>query len=393
MPARDVAYISPATVEWARQRAGLSPEQLSARLRSGITPAHIAAWETGQSMPTFSQAEKLANKLHLPFAILFMSVPPKISVPIPDLRTVHDVERYQLSLASVEMVNDALIRQEWYREYLETQEAPPVPFVGRFNVDSDIPVVAGDMRQQLNLDDELRHECATWQQFLTVFVQRAESAGVLVMRSGVVRHDTSRKLDTKEFRGFAITDDLAPLVFINTTDAKAAQIFTLAHELAHIWIGVSGISNPHIKEARMPPRNVAERFCNRVAAELLVPGAGFERLWSPALSPLDNAKAIARYYRVSTMVALIRAYEHHKVSYDRFAELMNAEYARFAEREERAAEGGNFWASFSARSSPMLTQAVASSVQRGQLPYRDAARLLGVKVSTLNRYIGLQAAQ
>jgi Zn-dependent peptidase ImmA (M78 family) len=392
MPARDVAYISPATVEWARKRAGLSPEELSVRLRSGISPSHITAWETGHSLPTFSQAEKLANKLHLPFAILFMSVPPKIGVAIPDLRTVHDVEQYQLSLASVEMVNDALLRQEWYKEYLEAQESRPVPFVGKFNVHSDILAVAEDMRQELNLDDKLRHECATWQQFLTAFVQRAESAGVLVMRSGVVRHDTSRKLDTKEFRGFAITDDLAPVVFINTTDAKAAQIFTLAHELAHIWIGVSGISNPHIKEARTPPRNVVERFCNRVAAELLVPHAGFQRLWTPALSPFDNAKAIAKYYRVSTMVVLIRAYERHKISYDRFAELMNAEYARFAQREEEAVSGGNFWASFSARSSPKLTQAITGSVQQGQLPYRDAARLLGVKVSTLNRYIELQAA-
>ena len=100
------------------------------------------------------------------------------------------------------------------------------------------------------------------------------------MRSGVVRHDTSRKLDTKEFRGFAVSDRLAPLVFINTTDAKAAQIFTLAHQLAHVWIGASGISNPHLKEARIPPKNEIERFCNRVAAELLVPTVGLENLWT-----------------------------------------------------------------------------------------------------------------
>ena len=95
----------------------------------------------------------------------------------------------------------------------------------------------------LGIDDAFRRECGSWQQFLTSFVQKSEAVGFLVMRGGIVRHDVTRKLKTQEFRGFAISDDLAPLVFINAADAKAAQIFTLAHELAHIWIGESGISN------------------------------------------------------------------------------------------------------------------------------------------------------
>ena len=159
-PLENIAYISPATVQWARERAGLSHEELSTRLRS-VSPSQVKAWESGESRPTFSQAEKLAHKLRLPFAILFMSTPPKITVPIPDLRTIGDIRQHQLSLASLEMVNEALIRQEWYREYLEAHEAEPLSFVGGFDLRSDISFIADDIRGTLKLDDHLRRECAS----------------------------------------------------------------------------------------------------------------------------------------------------------------------------------------------------------------------------------------
>src|SRR5688572_2665865 len=130
----------------------------------------------------------------------------------------------------------------------------------------------------MHVTPALRHEAKSWSDYASKLSANAEEAGVLVMRSSVVGHATKKKVSKKEFQGFAIADSLAPLVFVNSDDFKSAQIFTLAHELAHIWIGASAISNPDpVDVAKNLPASVnkTELFCNRVAAEVLVPEAEF----------------------------------------------------------------------------------------------------------------------
>jgi Zn-dependent peptidase ImmA (M78 family)/DNA-binding XRE family transcriptional regulator len=388
MSTSDIAYISAPIVKWARDRAGLSQEELASQLKS-VNASQIEAWEHGDSFPTFSQAEKLAEKLRLPFAILFMNKPPEVKIPIPDLRTIAQASRQKPSLEFFDVVTDALLRQRWYREYQEQREASAIPFVGSFRFGDSINAVAEDMRRQLGINDELRRESTTWQQFFVSFVQRTEQLGVLVMRSGVVRHNPTRTLEVEEFRGFAISDRLAPLVFINSRDARAAQIFTLAHELAHIWIGASGISNPILKKRTSELPNEIERFCNQIAAQLLIPASDLESRWITQKTVSENVRAIATYYRVSTIVALKRAFDLEKIGYRLFSQLLDAEYERFDQPKKEDDEGGgNFWASFSARNSPTFVKAVIGSLRQDKMTYRDAANLLGIRVGTLRNYPG-----
>ena len=103
--------------------------------------------------------------------------------------------------------------------------------------------VSARIRAALGFSVEERRDCGTWTDALRLFIRQADQAGILVMISGVVFSNNKRQLDTEEFRGFALVDRRAPLVFINGSDSKAAQMFTLAHELAHIWLGASAISN------------------------------------------------------------------------------------------------------------------------------------------------------
>jgi Zn-dependent peptidase ImmA (M78 family)/DNA-binding XRE family transcriptional regulator len=388
---RDIAYISAPVVKWARERAGLSQEELAIQLNN-VDASQVHAWEQGTSLPTFSQAEKLAERLRLPFAVLFLDEPPKIALPIPDLRTVAQGTKEKPSLEFFDVVSDALLRQRWYRECQEEHEATPLSFVGSFGPSASVIDVAEDMARHLRIDEDLRNECTTWQQFFVAFVQRAESLGVLVMRSGVVRHNPTRTLEVEEFRGFAISDELAPLVFINSRDARAAQIFTLAHELAHIWIGASGISNPAPKKQRRheAPHEI-ERFCNQVAAQLLIPAAGFENFWTEQRSVSENIRRIATHYRVSAMVALRRAYDLEKISYQLFSRLIDEEYKKFEKLKKEDDEGGgNFWASFAARNSPTFVKAIVGSLRQDKITYRDAANLLGLKVKTLLNYPGVK---
>ena len=142
-----------------------------------------------------------------------------------------------------------------------------LPFVGSARLEDDAVEVASRMRRALGLDLEERRRLSTWTEALRRFIEQADALGVLVMVSGVVGSNNRRRLDPQEFRGFALADPLAPLIFINGADTKAAQMFSLAHELAHIWLGQSAVSDA---EARATPNQAVERWCNRIAAELLV---------------------------------------------------------------------------------------------------------------------------
>lgn len=385
--ATDIAYISAPIVKWAIARAKTNTRALSAKLKS-VSPSQIEAWERGEAFPTFSQAVKLAEQLRVPLAVLFMPEPPAGELQIPDLRTIAGTPAAHPSVNFFEVIKDSLIRQRWFREFQEASGARPLEFVGRFTLDASARDVASDMARVLGINNALRRECTSWMQFFTTFIQRADDIGVLVMRSGVVRHSTKNVLDVQEFRGFVLIDSLAPLVFINARDSKAAQVFTLAHELAHIWLGQGGISNLDPKASGETPNRI-ERLCNSIAAELLVPAAGFEQLWSSRRHTQEKIQSIASFYRVSAVVAIRRAYELHKLSYDAFSDLLDAAYERFGNQKAQKDEddGGNFWNTFGARSSSRLVEAVVSSVRADSLQYREAANLLGLKVGTLHRFI------
>jgi Zn-dependent peptidase ImmA (M78 family)/transcriptional regulator with XRE-family HTH domain len=382
------AFITPKVVQWARERTGVSPAQLAKSLGADLT--EIEAWENGESRPPFGKAQDLAKSLRIPFGFLFLSKPPVEKTPIPDLRTVTEGRPPKVSPDFLDLLNDVLVKHEWYRGYLETRDAKRPPFVGKFRVANGVEKVAADMSALLAVE-QIRRTSHSWDEFLRDLTRSAESNGILVMRSGIVGGNTRRKLSVNEFRGFVISDDLAPLVFINGRDAKAAQIFTLVHELAHIWIDRSGISNPDPKEVPSELRNTVEPFCNSVAAEVLVPHADFLKSL-PATFSDQTAQNLATKYRVSTIVILRRAFELNAISRNQFFTLLEREQQKQKEREEREAEepseaGGNFYFTLPIRNSRRFTETVLGTLQAEGISYRDAAKLLGVKTGTLPKLI------
>ena len=235
------ALVTPKIITWARERAELDVEETAKKL--GVAATRLTAWENGHSHPSLKQAENLANKLNIPFGYLYLTDPPIEELPLADFRTVSGAPRRKPSPAFLDVLNDALRKQEWYHDYLAVQEYDPIEFVGKFSPDSDTDEIAEDIRATLGVNDELRDRVSGWEQFLTELVRAAESKGILVLRSGVVGSNTHRSLSVSEFRGFTLSDSLAPLIFLNAKDAKTAQIFTLVHEMAHLWTGQTGVSN------------------------------------------------------------------------------------------------------------------------------------------------------
>lgn len=380
----DAAYITPELAKWARERAGMSVEQLAGTLK--IDSRTIAAWETGQQFPPFHRAEKLADKLRIPFGYLFLSKPPKEDFPLPDLRTVGNVAVSKPSLDFIEVMNDALLKQQWYSEYLQESGAKRLSFVGSNRMSDGVQQVAASVSKVLRVDDAARASCRSWQDFLTYIVQASEGLGVLVMQRGIVGNKTKRRLDVNEFRGFVIADKFAPLVFINARDAKAAKNFTIIHELCHLWIGQSGISNPNLRSRSADEANAVERFCNQVAAEVLAPRVVLLRRWQSGSGIDDNIVKLARHFRVSRYVVARQAAEASRITFQQYVDYLDRNpwflKAATTEGEEKS---GNFYNTFGARNSKRLISGVLTALGQSRITFRSASELLGVKIATLKK--------
>jgi len=369
------AEVSPALLRWARDRAGIPFEVLAERFTK------LPEWEDGTSQPTLKQVEALAKATLTPVGYFFLPEPPVEELPLPDFRTVGDEPPTRPSPNLLETVYICQERQSWYREFAITAGVAPCAFVGSVATGSDVVAVAESMRQTLGFDLAARAACPTWTDALRDFIGQAEAVGVMVMCSGVVLNNNNRRLDPGEFRGFALSDSLAPLVFVNGADTKAAQMFTLAHELAHLWIGQSGVSDATVRD--MPDREI-ERWCNQVAAELLVPLAVL-RPEHQRNVPMDTEIArLARRFKVSTLVIIRRLRDGGFLSKAAFFDVFDAEMTRLLAREKGS--GGNFYLTQAARASKRFTRALLSSTLEGQTLFRDAMRMLGIsKVETLHK--------
>ena len=372
------ALINPAMLRWARDRAGFDVNE--AAMAAGVKPEQFQRWEDGDAQPTFRQAQLVANVLHTPFGYLFLPEAPADEPALPDLRTVGGAPpaaRHSVNLT--ETIQQAMQRQAWFVEYLQEQGAQALPFVGRFNTSSSAERVAQDIRTVLGVDVEQGQR--TWETYYRELIEAAERAGVLVMRSGIVGNNTHRKLDVGEFRGFAISHSLAPVVFINSSDAPSARLFTLLHELAHIWLGSSGVSNA-------APGNISreEVFCNAIAGEFLAPASVFAQLWATASQDLTVRLAeLAHRFHVSRFVVMRRALDMGLVNQATYAAFYRAELDAF---RSAGGGGGSFYRNAGAKNSARFARAVIAEAFSGRLLLRDAGKLLGVQPSKIRDFAG-----
>jgi Zn-dependent peptidase ImmA (M78 family)/DNA-binding XRE family transcriptional regulator len=376
------AYITPKIIEWGRERAGLSIDELAYSLH--VQPTIIREWEEGRSRPNLNKAEAIASRLRIPFGYLFLSHPPNDEVPLPDLRTVNGQRPENPSLDFIDIIQSTLLKQEWYSEYLQQNQGARLPFVGSARLGSDVKKTATEMRELLGIDQAMRAQCPSWQKFKVEFVRRTESIGVLVMQSGVAGNN-QRRLSVEEFRGFAVVDNFAPVVFINARDAKSAKIFTLAHELVHVWLGEAGVSNPDPKKRSSDEANEIERFCNRVAAELLVPSDAVLEVWKAPKSIDQKIRRLVRTYRVSKYVVARQAFELDRLTRSEYLEYLNQNKGLWLAEQTDDESDGNFYNTFAARNSRTLIAGVVQALGTNRISYLDASTLLAVKVGTLKK--------
>ncbi|HXG60428.1 MAG TPA: XRE family transcriptional regulator [Planctomycetota bacterium] len=368
--------VQPKMIRWARERADLTVEDLSKKFPK------LAAWERGEAQPTFKQIEAFSKATYVPFGYLFLPEPPEEPLPIPDFRTVSGKGVRRPSPDLLDTIYAMQRRQSWLRETLVETEAEPLEFVGSARLADDPEAIGREMRRIVGLDDGWAAEVRTWHEAVSELRRAMERLGVMAVINGVVGNNTHRPLNVGEFRGFALSDSHAPLVFVNGADAKSAQMFTLAHELAHLWVGKEGLSG---FKGLFPGGTDVEDWCNRAAAEFLVPERDLRARWSSVKRAASPFEVLAREFKVSPIVAARRALDLRLIGRDAFFDF----YDSYVTRErKRAGEsgGGDFYNNQNTRVGERFARHVFRAALEGRIGFKEAYELTGLHGGAFQEY-------
>ncbi|MCX7630310.1 MAG: ImmA/IrrE family metallo-endopeptidase [Geminicoccaceae bacterium] len=364
------------TLRWAMERARVDESELARAV--GVARERVLAWSSGSERPTHAQVHRIARKLDIAFSGL-LSPPPERDpeLPLRDFRRGNRSEQPP-SLELRAVVLDAVRKRDWYREY----RARTNPVVGLFRERS--AAEAADWASRELEIEAIRRDSPTWSTFRSRLADAIENRlDVLVLRNSVVGNNTHRPLDENEFAGFALADPIAPLIFVNTRGSVARSIFTLAHELGHVLAAEDALdSDPFLDiEENLDTGEDRERFCDRFAAELLMPEQDFRSAWSEAKDEdLDRrCDLLAARFRVSARAVLVRARALHLVPKEAFDEARKRIQGREKRTEDHGTErGGNFWTNLARKNSKRFLRAVIEATRNGDLTYTYGARLLGI---------------
>lgn len=364
-------------LRWALQRSENTPDSVRKKC------PNIDEWLSGEKEPTLKQLEVFAKTTLTPLGFLFLEEPPKEELPIAHFRTHADEEPSSPSPNLMDTVHAMQRRQLWMREYLIEQGQDPLRFVGSATRDESPASIAQRMRETLGFDHDWAAQERTWEDALRAFRQAMEDAGVLVVVNGVVGNNTHRNLDPEEFRGLVLVDNYAPLTFVNGADGKAAQMFTLAHELAHIFFGSSAAFD--LRDMQ-PADDATEKACNSAAAEFLVPRHELLQLWGSVSDAPHRLQTIARQFKVSEIVAARRALDLKLMDRDQFLafyhEWQQSEWRTLSSRQD----GGNFYHTQNVRVGRRFFSAVNRAAKEEKLLYSEAYQLTGLYGKTFDGY-------
>jgi len=364
-------------LRWAVDRSGRSLEDLASRLPK------IKAWAAGEILPTLRQLESLAKATSTPLGFFFLAEPPEESLPFPYFRTLRDEVPQQPSADLLETVQMMQRRQAWMREFLIAEGQDLLHFVASARVGEPTSALADRMRNALDLEQDWASGHRTWTDALRALREAMDEAGILVVVNGVVGNNTHRPLDPSDFRGFVMVDEFAPLVFVNGADGKAAQMFTLAHELAHVFFGSSAAFD---LRQLMPAEDATEQACNQVAAEFLVPERLMRQVWQSTPDAPARFQEMARRFKVSEIVVARRALDLGLIGRDTFLAFYHSYETEERRTTSQQEPGGDFYLNQNLRIGHRFATTVVRAAREDKLLYSEAYRLTGLYGRTFEAY-------
>jgi Zn-dependent peptidase ImmA (M78 family)/transcriptional regulator with XRE-family HTH domain len=368
----DGVYVRPEIYKWAIERASLDVDINLIKK----TFNKLDDWISGKSNPTYKQLEDFAKKLYIPLVYLFLSEPQIETPPIADFRTFHDSEMCRFSLNLIETIERCLLRQAWYENYAIENRLDKIDFIGKYSLSDNPCDVAKEFIKVLNITLDDRKKFKSKDDMLQYFQKKIDDAGVFVMSNSVVDNNNYRKLRVDEFRGFALSSQFAPLIFINYSDCLAGQIFTLFHEFGHLLLGESGLSDVSVNNFSTISN---EKWCNELAAELLVPSDLLINVFNKKSSILDEIKRLVNIFKVSNLVMIRRLHDLSFINKKEFNSLFSDEMKSINSFKKRKSAGGNYFATIKKRIGNRFIYAVISDTLSRNTRFTDAFSLINIK--------------
>lgn len=379
MPSVNV-NIQPEIISWALSQT--QEEKLGDKLMN-----HITQWLNGTKTPTFNQIEEFSKKSNIPLGYFFLQTPPKEQIELLEYRTVDSIQLVNPSRNLIDTIHEMESIQGWMKDYRQELGFDVLPVVGSMKAAKETDVIVDRIRKDLELEDTWYEKCKDSREAFSYIRRQLEECGVVVMMNGVVGNNTHRALDVNEFRAFAMVDEWAPLIFINTVDSNGAKLFSLLHEVAHIWIGEDDLFND--RRNRLEGVSAAEVMCNAVAGELIVPKSVFLNKWNDSdIDVYATITELAKFFRCGEIVIARRAMDCKKIKQDVYNTVVQTaidNYNQIKENKEKA--GGNYYNTKVSRLDGCFVRALCESINMGRTSYTEAYRLTNTSRKTFSNVV------
>ena len=353
----------------------------------------IKNWQSGEETPTFKTIETVSQKTHIPFGYFFLQKPPKEECELIECRTIDSKALENPSRELIDTVDMMSNVQEWMAEYKQDNGFDKLSFVGSFQEKYSINELISDVRNKLEIKKDWFVNCQNVEESFKYLREKISDLGILVMQNGVVSLNNNRRLDIEEFRAFTLINKYAPLIFINSNDTKNGKIFSLLHELVHIWIGKDNLfnNNDHIGSIRV---NKIEQLCNEVAAEILVPMDLFMEKWNETFGEIyEKTREIAQHFKCSNSVIARRALIKNLIDKKTYEEFLREDkkgyeiHLKLKLRNSPESKGGSFYNTLISRWDKKFTFALDNSTKTGRTQYIETYRIVQMSGKTFHTFV------
>lgn len=375
--------VKPIIIQWAIQSSGKNVKGLSEKF------SKIDQWTSKESALSVSELNKLSKELRIPFGYFFLNEPPDEDIKLLKYRTIDNEEQAKPSRDLIDTIKYMEKRQSFMRDALIEDGFLPHEFVGSATINDNPEDVAAKITSELNLSanwNKNNHET-----FRTLR-EAVSNLGILVMQNGVVGNNNHRVLDVAEFRAFVLIDEYVPLIFLNARDSTNAKVFSLCHELVHIWLGIDELYNDNFATNQIFNNSKLEIFCNEVAAEILLPLSSLQEAFNPQYDVYTNIKNIAKTFHVSELVVCIRLKAKKFIdnkTFDAVYEKLLTEMREYLldKQQQEKKSGGDYYATSGSRLDSRFAAAVSRKAREGRILYTEAYELVGAKGKTYDNLI------